>query len=214
MHVRVVAFLVLAYSGCGLTDTRGKFGYSDRDATVVTDTGFSIPIDAFRPQDAGAIAVDAATPDAGELQIPCLDNESCSDGYFCNGEEFCTKESRCDVRNVPEVDDLVPCTVDACDEENHVTHTPDDAVCTPSAAYQCEGDLLVPQTAVCTATGCEDRPLKATDCAAVMHECSMGCDEAGACTVERRLGTCDSGECVLTEVILESCTRETCTPCS
>lgn len=58
------------------------------------------------------------------------DDAKCDDTLWCNGAETCSVEHGCQNGQVPEDDDGVVCTVEACDEENDViTHTADDTLC-------------------------------------------------------------------------------------
>ena len=67
------------------------------------------------------------------------DSDFCDDGEFCNGPEVCDVELGCIEGTPPELDDLVDCTEDECDEENDVvTHTASDLLC--DNATFCDGE--------------------------------------------------------------------------
>src|SRR5205823_9116257 len=54
----------------------------------------------------------------------------CDDGLFCNGPESCLPAQGCIAGVPPVLDDAVPCTVDACNEDSdRVDHTPTNSLC-------------------------------------------------------------------------------------
>ncbi|HIA03605.1 MAG TPA: hypothetical protein EYN66_17145 [Myxococcales bacterium] len=54
----------------------------------------------------------------------------CDDGAYCNGLESCVEDGNCEPGEAVEVDDGIPCTVDACDDVlGVVTHSPSDLPC-------------------------------------------------------------------------------------
>lgn len=106
---------------------------------------------------------------------PCTTGLDCDDGVFCNGSERCT-DGVCGPGPVP-ADDGIACTVDVCFEENDtVTHTPDNAAC--DDGNFCDG----PEVCVAQA-GCQEGA--APDCS----------DDGNPCTVNDRcvtsLNACD-----------------------
>ena len=99
------------------------------------------------------------------------------------------------VRAAPTLDDGVPCTIDACDATDGVTHTPDDSACDDSdvctendecLAGVCTGDQL-PDTTTCDdGVSCtENDQCTAGECAGTALDCSS---LDGDCTV----GVCKS----------------------
>jgi hypothetical protein len=69
-------------------------------------------------------------------------NAVCNDGLFCNGAETCHVLNDCQPGTPPVCDDGVPCTIDACDEQNDTCAvTPDNGACDDSVfcngAEQC-----------------------------------------------------------------------------
>ena len=106
----------------------------------------------------------------GQGQVFNVPNPNrCSDGLFCNGAEVCDALEGCLAGVAPRVDDEVPCTVDACDEESDVvTHLPDDGACDDGAfcngAERCDaaqGCLagvapVLDDEVACTADSCDE----------------------------------------------------------
>jgi len=103
----------------------------------------------------------------------------CDDAQWCNGIESCDDQTgECIPGEAQVVDDGVECTVDACDEDqNQVTHTPDDAAC--DDGNPCTQDS-------CSETdGCDSVDL------------DVECDDADPCTFD---DVCAAGACVGTSV--------------
>jgi hypothetical protein len=111
----------------------------------------------------------------------------------------------CILGTPPNLDDLIACTLDACDElADVVTHTPDDALC--DNADFCDGDEtcdvatgcvvgtapFVDDGIACTIDGCDEE----ADIATHVPD-HFFCDDADPCTVE----TCDEVLGCTTEVI-------------
>jgi cysteine-rich repeat protein len=76
------------------------------------------------------------------------DHAACSNSLWCDGEEVCDPASDCQPGTPPPLDDLVACTIDACDEANDVViHTPDHAACTNS--LWCDGEEVCDPASDC-----------------------------------------------------------------
>ncbi|MCA9517257.1 MAG: hypothetical protein KC635_20095, partial [Myxococcales bacterium] len=81
---------------------------------------------------AGCDAAGTCDPRTGACVAPedcgsggCLDDPaSCDDGDACNGVEACDAAGACVAGTPPTVDDGDPCTIDACDPVDGVTHAP------------------------------------------------------------------------------------------
>ena len=73
---------------------------------------------------------------AGCVYTP--DESVCDDGLFCSGVETCDVNDGCQTGTDP-CDDGIACTVDACDEIQGCTHTPNDAAC--DDAKSCTQDV-------------------------------------------------------------------------
>ena len=79
--------------------------------------------------DGVACTVDACDEETDTVTHTATDS-LCDDGQFCTGTETCDATFGCQVNPLAGLDDGVPCTVDACDEDSDtVTHTADDTVC-------------------------------------------------------------------------------------
>lgn len=126
----------------------------------------------------------ACTVDAcDEANDTCINTPSdafCNDLQFCNGVEFCHLFNDCQPGTPPNCDDLVACTVDACDEVNDVcTHTPDHDFCDDPAF--CNGDEF------CDAQlGCQDAP----DPCQMPTKCDEANDRCVQCLTHEQ---CDDG---------------------
>ena len=76
-----------------------------------------------------ACTVDTCDPETGE-SIHTPSDEFCSNGLFCDGAEVCNPTAGCQPGDPPEVDDLLACTTDICNEfADEVQHTPVDSAC-------------------------------------------------------------------------------------
>ena len=98
---------------------------------------------------------------------------ACSDGQFCTGVESCHVTLGCQDGPNPNCDDLIACTVDACDEDDNVcTHTPNHGVCIDGVF--CNG---VESCSI--AVGCvPGTPPSCSDAfACTIDECDQGADE-------------------------------------
>ncbi len=120
------------------------------------------------------------------------DDGQCDDEAFCTGVEICqpghpnANEEGCRVQQVPQVDDGIDCTVDACDEDNDVvTHTPNNALCDDGAF--CNGEeICVP------GAGCDEGEPPVVDDGV---DCTDDiCDEEGRQVINQpNDGFCDDG---------------------
>jgi hypothetical protein len=82
-------------------------------------SGMPVPID-----DSNPCTADACDAALGVAHIPVAAGTPCSDGNACNGTELCSAIGTCLAGQAPVVDDNNPCTTDACDPAQGVTHTP------------------------------------------------------------------------------------------
>lgn len=63
-------------------------------------------------------------------KLVTVDDDKCDDKQYCNGEERCDAQNGCVTENVPNCNDGIACTTDACNEDaNSCTHTPNNAMC-------------------------------------------------------------------------------------
>ena len=156
----------------------------DNDACTIDDceesTGqCNTPIDI---DDNDPCTDDACDSGTGDITHVAKDYD---DGLFCNGLETCDPiTGKMLAGEAPVVDDMVGCTVDLCDEENDVvTHTPDDALC-DNQKY-CDGVETCDQVLDCQAgqaVVCKDNNGCTDD----------SCDEdADGCKYENNTTTCD-----------------------
>ncbi len=91
--------------------------------------------------------VDACDPVQGVTHTP--DDSLCDNGLFCDGAERCDPDAAgadettgCVPGVAPSLSDDIGCTVDACDEEqDQVTHHPNDGLC-PQVGDPCVADNL------------------------------------------------------------------------
>jgi RHS repeat-associated protein len=83
---------------------------------------------------------DSCDPATGIVHTPAPTGTACDDGNPCNGLEQCNGLGQCTSSGITTVDDLNPCTVDACDPANGVTHTPVAAGISCADSDICNGD--------------------------------------------------------------------------
>jgi hypothetical protein len=118
------------------------------------------------------------------------DHASCSNDTFCDGEEICDPALDCIDADPVDCNDLIACTVDACDEGmNQCTHTPDDAVC--DDGLFCNGAQLDGAETCMAGLGCV--AANPTNCPGDGQACTIeACDEiANACQT-----TLDNNQCM------------------
>ena len=142
---------------------------------------------------------------------PVPDGTPCPNSNACDGTEIC-QAGTCTPGVAPVLDDNNPCTIDACDPANGVTHTPGNAgtVCRQAnggcdVAEVCDGispscptDTFAPATTVCRAAANQcDVAEKCTGSSAACPSDGLkpngsSCDDGNACTAN---DTCQSGTC-------------------
>jgi cysteine-rich repeat protein len=77
-------------------------------------------------------------------------NADCDDGQYCNGPESCDADWGCVAGLAPNIDDGLPCTEDACDEDGDTAvHTPINADC--DDGQYCNGPETCDANAGCVA---------------------------------------------------------------
>jgi hypothetical protein len=123
--------------------------------------------------------------DAGECKhVP--NPLACNDDLWCNGEESCDAETGCVAGEAPGLEDGVDCTQDLCDEENDVvTHTPDNSVCD-------DNDVCNGAETCDAAQGClvED----GLECNDDIDCTEDSCDAAAGCLFASVDSECDDGD--------------------
>ncbi|HYC53600.1 MAG TPA: prenyltransferase/squalene oxidase repeat-containing protein [Candidatus Binatia bacterium] len=112
------------------------------------------------------------------------------DGLFCNGLEVCDLVEGCSVVDVPDCNDDVPCTIDACVEATDAcSHVDDDSVCSDNLF--CNGDETCQG-----ALGCVDaEPDYVPDCDDGLDCTVDACVElTDTCSHVADHGACDDGQ--------------------
>ena len=114
---------------------------------------------------------DPASPDADNTGCVLIPNDSkCDDGLFCNGAATCSSEHGCNDPVLPDCDDGVACTEDACDElADQCTHLKRNSRC--NNGLFCDGKETCDPTLGCVA----GTPPK---CGDVVDCTTDTCDEA------------------------------------
>ncbi|MBI3203074.1 MAG: hypothetical protein HYZ29_16170, partial [Myxococcales bacterium] len=140
--------------------------------------GTAVPID-----DESACTVDACDAQTGVSHTPLPAGSACDDADLCNGGETCDGSGTCEPGTPPSVDDGNACTVDACNAQTGVSHTPvaagtacaDGDVCNGSeqcdagGTCQAGAPLVVDDANVCTTDACDPQ-------GGVSHTPIAGCD--------------------------------------
>ncbi|MFN2426441.1 MAG: hypothetical protein ABR587_08350, partial [Candidatus Binatia bacterium] len=142
--------------------------------------------EAGTPPDCGD-GIDCTTDSCDETADECAhapDDADCSDGQFCTGEETCVVGVGCAIGPVPDCDDGIECTDDACNEgTDSCDHGPDDDAC--ADGEYCNGDETCNPSTGCTAgvePDCGDGVLCTIDsCNEATDECDHATSDA-ACT--------------------------------
>jgi hypothetical protein len=117
---------------------------------------------------------------------------SCSDGNVCNGAETCNSGGTCGPGTPLTIDDGNPCTTDACDPTNGVTHAPMVAGTSCSDGNACNG------TEACDSTGhCQPGTPVVCPGADQCHAAGVCDTQTGSCSSAVLTGsTCSDGnEC-------------------
>jgi hypothetical protein len=136
----------------------------------------------------------------------------CDDGVFCNGFEDCD-DVICLPGTVPEVDDAVTCTLDACNEAiGAVVHVVDHAQCGDDDP--CTVDLCDPQQGCTNVLKlCDDDDVCTTEFCNGEQGCvytAVSCDDQDACTQD----SCDAELGCLHEAVVcddeDHCTEDFC----
>ena len=73
--------------------------------------------------DGNPCTTDSCDASAGVRHVPVAVGSACADGNACNGAETCNAGGVCQAGAAPSVNDDNPCTTDACDPAQGVTHT-------------------------------------------------------------------------------------------
>jgi hypothetical protein len=156
----------------------------DRDAPAVAS-----PVHAYFDVTQGDDGCWNADPYATALVIQSIHTPD--DGLFCNGLEVCNAIDGCSVVNVPNCDDGIACTVDACDEAaDACTHTPNNAVC--DDGLFCNGAETCDADAGCVSP--KDAGGNAVDCSDGIPCTTDACNEnTDSCTHTPSNAVCDDG---------------------
>ncbi len=132
---------------------------------------------------------DCTTDQCNEATDSCnhqADNTVCNDGQFCNGQEVCDLNLGCTNGSLPNCDDGISCTVDACNEANdRCDHQADSTLC--DDGQYCNGTETCDALLDCQAGNpvvCSDSVSCTTD----------ACDEAtDSCTFTPDNAACSNG---------------------
>src|SRR6478736_3880494 len=131
--------------------------------------GFCTATSALPVDDGNPCTADSCDPATGVAHTPVAQGTSCSDSNDCNGVEACSSTGQCTAGAVPTIDDGNPCTADACDPVQGVTHAPVAAGLSCADSTVCNGDercdalgscitgaaLVVDDGDVCTTDSCD-----------------------------------------------------------
>jgi hypothetical protein len=135
--------------------------------------------------------------EATETCAPCLGDGDCDNGLFCDGAEWCEEGTgTCQAGSAPDCDDLVGCTLDACNEAtDSCDHAPQHALC--------DNGLFCDGVETCDpVTGCQpgSDPCAGQSCDEVNDVCVSGectedadCDDTLFCTGAE---TCADNTCL------------------
>src|SRR5690606_35266336 len=151
---------------------------------------------------------DECDPATGQpTHVPLAPGALCSDGNSCNGIEACDGAGTCQAGTPLEVDDQNPCTVDTCDPETGVSHTPAPAGTACDDEDACNGAEFCDAQGECQAAPpldpSDDNPCTVDTCdpelGVVNTPVAAGtsCDDGDVCngTSERNeAGACIPGE--------------------
>jgi hypothetical protein len=156
---------------------------------------------------------DVAEPSVCALDLDTIKDHD--DGDPCNGEESCDPDTGGVIAGKPlETDDEIDCTVDACDQDDGVTNTPDDEACDDDDA--CTQDFCVAES------GCVTMPIDVDDDDACTEDscdpetgplnAPIDCDDSNLCTDD----SCDPVDGCIHETVTSDdsdvCTIDACDP--
>jgi Dictyostelium (slime mold) repeat/Galactose oxidase, central domain len=153
--------------------------------------------------DGNPCTVDSCDPSTGTVAHVPQAWASCSDGNFCNGEEYCEPSGTCVAGWPPWIDDHNPCTVDACDPDEGVSHAALPAGSSCGDGDVCNGIETCDNGAVCQAGSApqvdDGNPCTVDSCdpvVGVQHvpsSAATSCSDGNACNGSE---TCDgAGNC-------------------
>lgn len=124
-------------------------------------------------------------------------NELCDNGMFCDGEEICDAQAGCQAGPPVDCSDDMPCTVDACDEENwECLHTVANDACDDglfcNGVEQCDFETgCSTGSPACSGSLCRESDDRCVECLS-----DGDCDDSIFCNGDERcnsLGVCVSG---------------------
>jgi RHS repeat-associated protein len=182
------------------TNTTVCDGVGTCSAAGVCEIGPAPSID-----DGNSCTSDACDPVNGVVHLPVATGVSCeTDGDACNGVSRCDGAGACATGTAPTSDDNNPCTVDSCDPETGVQHTPRPAGSSCDAdANVCNGDAQCNASAACVAgvppVVDDGNPCTTDTCnpsSGVAHQPvanGTACTDGSACTTG---DSCQAGACV------------------
>jgi len=107
-----------APAGTPCPDANPCNGAETCDGAGVCIAGAPLALD-----DANPCTVDACAPSTGVSHTPAPAGMPCADTNPCNGTETCDGSGACALVVPPAIDDLDPCTFDACEPALGITHT-------------------------------------------------------------------------------------------
>jgi len=141
----------------GVTHTPRPEGSACPDSTVCNGTetcGATGECSAGTPplvDDGNPCTVDTCDAQQGVAHLPAPSGTPCPDSDACNGAEMCNAAGACLPGTPPAVDDGNPCTVDACNAQQGVTHQPAPAGTPCLDMNVCNGLELCDATGTCAA---------------------------------------------------------------
>jgi hypothetical protein len=173
--------------GCGGAHARTAGGVLCCDGSASSALCAGVTLD-----DGNPCTRDSCDAAAGVRHVPVV-GQSCSDGNACNGLETCDAAGACKPGVAAAVDDGNPCTADACDPTNGVTHAPI-AGASCADANPCNGDETCSAAGICHAAA----PAAAgTTCAADLCHVAASCDGGGACVQGTGVSVDDGNPCTI-----------------
>ncbi len=207
----------------GVSHTPAAAGTTCADADVCNGaetcnaTGACQPGTPLDVDDGNPCTADACDPLTGATHTPVATGTSCADADVCNGAETCDGTGACTAGTALDANDQNPCTDDACDPVNGITHTPSTAgtlcldanvcngseTCDGASACQSGTPLTLDDGNLCTADACDPTlgvshtPVApGTSCAdADVCNGAETCDAAGTCASGTPLTVDDGNPC-------------------